>query len=625
VNSLVAFKAEDAAGNSLTIKGTVISAKGQVATLQTEYAGMGSFMLKPEAGVTYQVKGQYGNGRSFTAELPPALEQGLALHVTAADSFFTAVIQTNAATLAAAGARVVTIGGKHGGKFFFEDTVTLQGTEATIRIPKKNFPAGITSFTLYDEKLHPHCERLVYIDQPSGVALTLRTNKKEYAPDEKVDLSIDARDADGQPVAAHLSVTAVDAGVVPETGADIVSYLLLQSEVRGRVETPVVYFDPQNKNRAVQLDLLLRAQGWRDFVWRRVKDTAVVLRYLPEPGITLSGKVKQVFGSKPLVGMNITLMAPGAKGNKIYFTKTDSTGAYYLDGLPLYGMQQVKLTSRSNKGKEGGLLQMDSVFNNRMAVTPAAPEALLPDTSQQVQQINAALLQRKAIDDKQRDAEVRDLEGVTVTNTVKEKTLFMRDGAYTSIGHDDSTYTITAGDFKDYERLNNFLVHRKPGVVIDPESDGVLFLASGQQIRPRFIVDKQEDIYERLDYYTLSMDVIETVTIRHMLSATGTDMYFIYLKLRPEAYQRKELDLLNTTITGYYEARTFYAPFHYQQNSSKKDVRTTLYWNPAIVTGTPGATLSFSNADARTKVRVVAEGVTNKGVPVCGVITYNIR
>jgi hypothetical protein len=121
------------------------------------------------------------------------------------------------------------------------------------------------------------------------------------------------------------------------------------------------------------------------------------------------------------------------------------------------------------------------------------------------------------------------------------------------------------------------------------------------------------------------MDVIETVTIRHMLSATGTDMYFIYLKLRPEAYQRKELDLLNTTITGYYEARTFYAPFHYQQNSSKKDVRTTLYWNPAIVTGTPGATLSFSNADARTKVRVVAEGVTNKGVPVCGVITYNIR
>jgi hypothetical protein len=122
------------------------------------------------------------------------------------------------------------------------------------------------------------------------------------------------------------------------------------------------------------------------------------------------------------------------------------------------------------------------------------------------------------------------------------------------------------------------------------------------------------------------MDVIETVTIRHMLSATGGgDAYFIYLKLRPEAYQRKELDVLNTTIMGYYEARTFYAPFHYQQKSSKKDLRTTLYWNPSIVTGTASATFSFPNADARTRVRVVAEGVTSKGVPVCGVITYNVR
>lgn len=370
---------------------------------------------------------------------------------------------------------------------------------------------------------------------------------------------------------------------------------------------------------------MLRTQGWRDFIWRRVKDTAVVLRYLPEPGVTLSGKVKQVFGNKPIAGVNVTLMAPDAKGNKIYFTKTDSAGSYYLDGLPLYGVQRVKLTAKNNKGKEGGLLTMDSVFNNRMPVTAAGPETVLPDTAAVVQRLSATLLQRKVIADKQNVPDVRDLEGVTVTNK-KPKTLVLRDGAYISFGGPDSTFTITAADFKDYERLSNFLVHRMAGAMTDPDSDGVLFMANGQKIRPRFIVDKREDVFERLDFYQLTMDVIETVTVRHMLSAIGGgDVYLVYLSLKPEAYVRKELDLLNTSVSGYYEARTFYTPARYRQNNNVKDVRTTLYWNPAVVTGTPGTALSFPNADTKTSIRIVAEGVTNKGVPVCGVTTYQVK
>ena len=624
VASLVTFKIEDATGKAIAGKGRITTSNGREITgFHTEHAGMGSFQLKPEPGLNYKASVQLNNGQSFSQELPPALKEGLALQLKADDDALLAVIHTNAATLATTGAATVTIGGKHGGKFFFEDTITLKGVEASIRIPKQHFPAGIASITLYDEKGRPNCERLVYIDQPANVSLTIHTNKTNYAAGELVNLAIEVRDTMGKAAPTHLSVAVVDAAMIPGSNEDIVSYLLLQSEIKGVIDQPGLYFNKQNSNRLAQLDLLLRAQGWRDFIWRRVKDSAIVLRYLPEPGITLSGKVKRAIGNKPVPGMNITLRAPDAKGNKIYFTKTDSAGRYYLDGLPLYGTQQVKLSSRNDKAKEGGYLLLDSLFNNHFTITPATIAAGLPDTAVIAQRLAATLLQRKETNDKQNTLEIRNLEGVTVTYT-KEKSVVLSDGAYIGIGNDDSTFHITPQDYKDYELLNNFLVHRKPGVVVDPDSEGVLFQASGQKIRPRFMVDKKEDIYERMDYYTLPMTVIETVTIRHMLSAAGADVYLIYLRLKPEAFERKDLNLINTTITGYYEARTFYQPVRNSQNN-KNDLRTTLYWNPDAGTGATHKSLNFYNAGNKGKVNVVVQGLTEKGEPIYGISSYQVQ
>ncbi len=109
-----------------------------------------------------------------------------------------------------------------------------------------------------------------------------------------------------------------------------------------------------------------------------------------------------------------------------------------------------------------------------------------------------------------------------------------------------------------------------------------------------------------------------------MLSSMMTDAWFIYLTLKPEAYQRKELDLLNTTITGYYEAREFFVP-RPQLNNKKADVRTTLFWKPDLSTGPGPARVSFYNADSKTTIRIVVEGVTEKGSPVSGVVNYPVK
>src|ERR1019366_4808458 len=121
---------------------------------------------------------------------------------------------------------------------------------------------------LYDEKLHPHCERLVYVehkDQEVNVAVT--TDKTIYQSKEKVVVNITATDAQQQPVKAALSMAVVDEGIVKRSSTHIISYLNLESEIKGKIEDAAAYFDSKNDHAAEELDLLLRTQGWRSFLW----------------------------------------------------------------------------------------------------------------------------------------------------------------------------------------------------------------------------------------------------------------------------------------------------------------------------------------------------------------------
>jgi hypothetical protein len=70
-------------------------------------------------------------------------------------------------------------------------------------------------------------------------------------------------------------------------------------------------------------------------------------------------------------------------------------------------------------------------------------------------------------------------------------------------------------------------------------------------------------------------------------------------------------------VTGYSLIREFYAPNYdnFKPENERKDVRTTLYWNPQVVT-TPQknqVTLTFYNNDVSKSFRVTIEGMTRDG------------
>ena len=119
--------------------------------------------------------------------------------------------------------------------------------------------------------------------------------KPSYKNREQVNLTIKTTNADGKPLPANLSLAAVDARLAPEAdsnSATIRSHLLLSSDLIGTIEQPDTYFNPENKDRWLQLDLLLLTQGWRRFAWADVLSGTVPAHQIPiERGLSLTGKV----------------------------------------------------------------------------------------------------------------------------------------------------------------------------------------------------------------------------------------------------------------------------------------------------------------------------------------------
>ena len=94
--------------------------------------------------------------------------------------------------------------------------------------------------------------------------------KSVFDKRERVTVKIDAKNNDGQPVAANLSfaVTNNDKIGTTQYAEDFRTYMLLRSDLRGHIEQPNYYFEDTTAKARLALDNLLMTQGWRRFDWR---------------------------------------------------------------------------------------------------------------------------------------------------------------------------------------------------------------------------------------------------------------------------------------------------------------------------------------------------------------------
>ncbi|WP_295649596.1 MG2 domain-containing protein [uncultured Mucilaginibacter sp.] len=646
VTNIVAFKAEDPNGKNITVQAAVISSTGDTIThFNSSAAGVGVFVFVPEAGKTYTAKGVFNNNQPFTAALPTPLAKGYTLHVGEADSaHLRIIIGTNQATLDDNPDKEVTLAARHAGLRVLNASVKFDGLQISATLPKTQFPAGVSSITIYDKQLHPQCERLFFIpDSVSSKALSVSTDKLSYSPKGKVTLKIKATDPANHPLKADLSVAVVDGTEIPQGQGNIVSYLMLQSEVRGKIDHAEKLFDVSNANRFKQIDLLLMTQGWRDFVWRRLADTSLRISYPAENGFALTGTLREKFANKPIPFTNVSLTVKGAVIGQQYLSKTDSAGRYLFKGLTVVGKRPITLASFDEKRNKVGWLQMDSI--DKSTPPTSVVRQYTVDVATETAFFNADAVRSRG---KQRLSDTIKLNQVNIRGRNYDQ-LF--DQTTTKFGYPDLKYDISS-KYYFYNSLRDFMIHEIPGAHVNG-ADSVYFLGnqfnvetnrnSQTQIIPRFFANGREDVDDLNNgmYLDVTMDMINKVTVRHVLGqtvsaanssgsyATGSngDVFIVFLDIKPNAFDKVQLNTVSSHIDGYYEARTFYKPLYDNgKDLNKPDIRSTIHWEPNIVTDANGeATLSFFNADPKSNIRVVVQGITDKGVPVYATGSYLVK
>ena len=208
---------------------------------------------------------------------------------------------------------------QNGGQILWRGHLRMRSDSSVLRFAKASLPTGMSQITLYRADGSPVSERLVFVNNGDALRVQISSPKQAYSPREKINLNLQVTDPRGNPVRGSFSLSVTDKAQVKDTsryGENILTHLLLASEVRGLIEDPGYYFDADTKEKRQALEYLLLTQGWRKYLWNlAMADSLPKLEYPVERGIPVSGTIRNITTGKPVADHEVTLMLQHKRGD----------------------------------------------------------------------------------------------------------------------------------------------------------------------------------------------------------------------------------------------------------------------------------------------------------------------
>lgn len=283
VDNQVAFDVTDQHGEAVNIRGTVSSADVPAMNIKTEYMGRGSFMVKPTGK---RLKATFTwKGKQYTADLPKAEASGAVMRLDGSRLYVTAV------QLPAGRQYGVSVLCRGSLKHFQQ--VDLSSGSAIIDLPVDELPTGVCDVTLFDDEARVLADRLFFVnhgEQQQNLITAPIVATKTYEPYEKIEIPVQCQGVN-EPTNISLSIRDTNTDEPTYDDGNLMTSLLLSSELRGFIAHPAYYFESDDAQHRRHLDLLMMVQGWRKYSWQEHADTARRMRYEPETTLTVEGNV----------------------------------------------------------------------------------------------------------------------------------------------------------------------------------------------------------------------------------------------------------------------------------------------------------------------------------------------
>jgi TonB-dependent SusC/RagA subfamily outer membrane receptor len=626
----VAFKAVNSSGHNQTVEGFVLNAKKDtVIGLSSTHLGMGFFTLTPEVGQTYTGFVKQADGSLEPYPLPTTQSQGVIMQVDNLSNKDHIRVYLRHNKTSADPAAMMTLLAQTRGRVIQAAKVPLSKKGSLVQLPKADFPAGIAQLTLFDETNKPACERLVFVTKNEQINIGLSTDKASYKNREKVELTISTTDPAGKPVAANLSLAALDARQAAEAdsnSASIVSHLLLSSDLTGTIEQPGYYFNAIHKDRWQQLDLLLMTQGWRRFTWTEVLgDTIPPVKYHVERGLSLTGRV----------------LRPNQKGivSKVKLTfvlsRHDSTRDFLAgdsDEFGNFGAYDLDFTDTTTVLIQGvkGKANRDLAISLDQLLTPTVTITRIPYNSLEFRYNELSEFIKRTKEYQEIERQIRRNGEVLLQSVTVKAKKYQEHDSRTIYGTPDASIKFDQMNTAGRMTILDVIQGRIAGVQVIGNGLSARVQIRGAAnfsgpVEPLFVLDGMPmDLQAVLGVSVQDVDRIDVLKgpSAAIYGSRGSGGVISILTKRgaPDYDLTKDVPpgTLLAKLPGYAPVREFYAPRYDTKKPEhvRPDYRTTLFWAPLIQTNAEGkATVSFYTSDAKTNFRLRAEGVTTIGMP----------
>ena len=424
---------------------------------------------------------------------------------------------------------------------------------------------------------------------------------------EKVTLNVNIRDTEGKPVRGNFSVSITDSKKVhPDSLADnILSNLLLTSDMKGHVEDPGYYFINQDSQTLRNMDILMLTHGWRRYRMNNVlKPQVPEFPHYIEKGQVISGHVKGFFGKNVKKGQ-IVMLSP--KKNIFATTDSDDNGEFFFD-TSFPDSTTFAIQARTSKG----FASVDIIMDKQELQSPFHKSPFLKSVPDYM---DAYLLNAREQYYMEGGESVLKLDEAIIT---AEKPKASAESIYTG-GID--TYTIEGDRLTKYgARTVMDLTRLLPGVTVYGDTIRVRNSSS----LPLVVIDDliyEEDAVGILS--TLSVDDISSISLVRGVDSSIFGVrgeggaIVITLKNGVSLPSQPARGIVTYTPLGYSSSVEFYHPKYetaQQKNSYIPDLRSTIYWNPALQLDEKGnAVIEYYTPDSTAPEDIIIEGIDENG------------
>jgi hypothetical protein len=461
----------------------------------------------------------------------------------------------------------------------------------------------------------PVAERVLFINNHAQeFQVSLKSNQINL--DKKGKNSIDIIVPDT--LFTNMSLAIADASVTATNKHSIFSDIFLSSEIKGKVYNPAYYLSSAADSVQSHLDLVMLTNAWRKFDWEKIKaNIPPVIKHSVESGyMKLHGKIFGYAQKNTSDTLNLVISAKDSS-SQFLFVPIEKDGSFTY---PLFIYDTAKVFYSFNN-KKNTISKSDIYIGNGLYnlsssnVNPNYSNPFLWNQNAASEKLNKLLSNQLFL--KKLMSETT-LQEVTVTSKTKSKEQVLSEKYSSGFFSRNEAGLFDLTDNSKAIFTRNILEYLQSKVAgLDIVQNNVTWRGD----KPVFFLNEmqvEQDMALNIDMNNIAMIKVFRPPFMFATGGGRGGAIAIYTKKGDDAKYVNDIKGLDyVLLEGYTKFKEFYSPKYESKYDfpNKPDTRTTLYWNPYIITNKTQQKVhvEFYNSDVTKSYRIILEGINAAG------------